>query len=65
MRGGGGGGTACSDGYKGVQAVCSARLSRAQVLTFTSSSVRDRTKRGGGGGGGTTCIGGYKGVQAV
>ena len=34
---------------------CSARLSRAQVSAFTSSSVRDRKKMGGGneGGGGT------------
>ena len=35
---------------------CSARLSRAQVPTFTGSSVQDRKKKGG-----TT----YKGVRAV
>ena len=28
---------------------CSARLSRAPVLTFTGSSVQDRKKKGGGG----------------
>ena len=44
---------------------CSAHLSRAGVLAFVSSSVRDRkTKRGGNKGGGT-CTGEYKGVQAV
>ena len=44
---------------------CSARLSLAQVPSFTGSSDRDREKKGEGLRGGTACTGGYKGVQAV
>ena len=44
---------------------CSARLSRAQVLAFAGSSVRDRTPKGGGSKGGTACTIEYKGVRAV
>ena len=35
------------------------------TITFTSSSVRDREKKGGGNKGGTACTGRYKGVRAV